>query len=53
MVAGHGLIQERKIGLDENGRPYPVIEFEVTGDKIPGGADASGLYPQHNKSFGQ
>lgn len=34
VVAGHGLIQERKIGLDENGLPYPVIEFEVTGDKI-------------------
>ena len=34
VVAGHGLIQERKICLDENGRPYPVIEFEVTGDKI-------------------
>ena len=34
VVAGHGIIQERKIGLDENGRPYPVIEFEVTGDKI-------------------
>ena len=34
VVAGHGLIQERKIGLDENGRPYPVIKFEVTGDKI-------------------
>lgn len=34
VVAGHGLIQERKIGLDENGRPHPVIEFEVTGDKI-------------------
>ena len=34
VVAGHGLIQERKIGFDENGRPYPVIEFEVTGDKI-------------------
>ena len=28
MVAGHGLIQERKIGTDE------VIEFEVSGDKI-------------------
>ena len=34
VVADHGLIQERKIGLDENGLPYPVIEFEVTGDKI-------------------
>ena len=28
VVAGHGLIQERKIGSDE------VIEFEVSGDKI-------------------
>ena len=28
VVAGHGLIQERKIGTDE------VIEFEVAGDKI-------------------
>jgi len=28
VVAGHGLIQERKIGSDE------VIEFEVSGEKI-------------------
>ena len=28
VVAGHGLIQERKIGADE------IIEFEVSGDKI-------------------
>ena len=28
VVAGHGLIQERKIGSDE------VIEFEVTGENI-------------------
>ena len=28
VVAGHGLIQERKIGMDE------VIEFEVSGEKI-------------------
>ena len=28
VVAGHGLIQERKVGTDE------VIEFEVSGDKI-------------------
>ena len=28
VVAGHGLIQERKIGSDE------VMEFEVSGDKI-------------------
>lgn len=34
VVSGHGLIQERKIGLDENGQPYPVMEFEVSGDKI-------------------
>lgn len=34
VVAGHGLIQERRIGLDENGNPYPVMEFEVLGDKI-------------------
>ncbi len=34
VVSGHGLIQERKIGLDENGMPYPVLEYEVSGDKI-------------------
>ena len=34
MVAGHGLIQQRKIGLDENGEPYPVLNFEVSGEKI-------------------
>lgn len=34
VVAGHGLIQERKIGLDENGQPYPVMDFEVSGDKV-------------------
>ncbi len=28
VVAGHGLIQERKIGSDE------VLEFEVIGDKM-------------------
>ena len=28
VVAGHGLIQERKIGTDE------VLEFEVSGDRI-------------------
>lgn len=33
VVSGHGLIQERRLGLDENGDPYPVIEFEVCGDK--------------------
>ena len=34
VVSGHGLIQERKIGMDENGEPYPVLNFEVSGEKI-------------------
>jgi UDP-2-acetamido-2,6-beta-L-arabino-hexul-4-ose reductase len=35
VVSGHGLIQERKIGTDPaTGRPYEVVEFEVSGDKI-------------------
>ena len=35
VVSGHGLIQERRIGIDpETGKPYPVIEFEVTGEQM-------------------
>lgn len=34
VVSGHGLIQERRIGTNENGEPYPVMNFEVSGDKI-------------------
>lgn len=34
VVSGYGLIQERKIGKDENGNPYPVMNYEVSGDKI-------------------
>ncbi len=34
VVSGHGLIQERRIGTDETGRMYPLIEFEVTGEKM-------------------
>ena len=34
VVSGHGLIQERQIGTDENGDPYPVIEFEVSGERM-------------------
>ncbi len=35
VVAGHGLIQERKIGTDPTtGLPYAPIEFEVSGDRI-------------------
>lgn len=34
VVSGHALIQERRIGLDENGELFPVLEFEVSGDKM-------------------
>lgn len=34
VVSGHGLIQERKIGTDENGNPYPILNYEVSGEKI-------------------
>ena len=35
VVSGHGLIQERRIGIDpETGDAYPVIEFEVSGEQI-------------------
>jgi UDP-2-acetamido-2,6-beta-L-arabino-hexul-4-ose reductase len=35
VVSGHGLIQERKIGINpETGKEYDVVEFEVSGDKI-------------------
>lgn len=34
VVSGHGLIQERQVGTDENGNLYPIREFEVYGDKL-------------------
>ncbi len=35
VVSGHGLIQERRIGVDpETGGPYPLREFEVSGEKL-------------------
>lgn len=35
VVSGHGLIQERRIGIDpDTGKGYPVIEFEVTGEQM-------------------
>lgn len=34
VVSGYGLIQERKIGVDENGKPYPVMEFYVSGENL-------------------
>ena len=34
VVSGHALIQERRIGFDENGNEYPLIEFEVSSEKL-------------------
>lgn len=35
VVSGHGLIQERKLGIDfDTGKPYEPIEFEVSGNRI-------------------
>ena len=35
VVSGHGLIRERRIGINpETGKEYPVIEFEVSGDEM-------------------
>lgn len=35
VVSGHGLIQERHIGIDpETGNEYPVVEFEVSGEQM-------------------
>lgn len=34
VVHGHGLIQLRKIGYDVDGEDYPIITFEVNGDKM-------------------
>jgi len=35
VVSGHGLIRERKLGIDpETDLPYEPIEFEVSGDKL-------------------
>lgn len=35
VVSGHGLIQKRRIGIEQKtGRKYPVIEFEVTGGQM-------------------
>ncbi len=34
VVSGHGVIQQRRVGLDENGQPYPIHEYMVSGDKL-------------------
>ena len=33
-MSGHGLIQQRKVSTDEKGQENPVLNFEVSGDKI-------------------
>jgi UDP-2-acetamido-2,6-beta-L-arabino-hexul-4-ose reductase len=34
VVKGAALIQLRRVGTDENGDPFPIIEFQVSGDRI-------------------
>ncbi len=34
VVSGRGLLQLRRIGNDEEGNPFPVTEFEVSGKKL-------------------
>ena len=34
VVSGHGLIQLRREGVDEQGNPYPIREYEVSGEHI-------------------
>ena len=34
VVSGHGLIQLRRIGKDEESNPYPVVNYEVSGEEI-------------------
>ncbi len=35
VVSGHGLIRERRLGIDpRTGKEYPVIEFEVSGNEL-------------------
>lgn len=34
VVSGKGLIQLRKIGVDESGNSYPIVNYEVSGDEI-------------------
>lgn len=35
VVSGHGLIRERKVGIDpETGKAYPAVSFEVRGNEL-------------------
>ena len=33
VVRGHGLVEQRKIGVDDNGQEFPVLRFELFGEK--------------------
>lgn len=33
VIQGHGLVEQRKIGTDDNGRLFPVLRFELFGEK--------------------
>jgi len=33
-VAGHARIEERQVGTDTDGKPYPVLTHDVSGEKI-------------------
>ena len=32
MVSGEALIRLRRVGLDRGGRPFPTVEYRVSGD---------------------
>lgn len=34
VVSGEGIIQQRRIGRDENGQLYPIVESHVSGEKL-------------------
>ncbi len=50
MVIGTGLIQLRRVGKDETGCNYPVVDFRVSGNKIQV-VENSWLYTQHHQSL--
>lgn len=33
VVSGHGLIEQRKLGKDDNGQEFPVLRFELFGEE--------------------
>ena len=33
VVSGHGLVEQRKLGKDDNGQQFPVLRFELFGEK--------------------